>query len=185
MNPFVDSKEKASEAEQYSRVEQGEVLSTAKTDSNLSPHTVKVYTATQGQFEAEVLLSAGGGFYLPPIDSRVMIQYLADDTPVVIGSEYTEVSHLSERPAGGERIIGHPLSNSHVFFDNNGNITISGDDSTNISIDITGGMSVDIGGESISVNDGSTPVVTDVSTTKDSEGHVTDISLTTNNSILL
>ncbi len=185
MNPFVKVKQQASQTEQHARVEQGVVLSTAETNSKLSPHTVKVYTATQGQFEAEVLLSAGGDFYLPPVDSMVMVQYLVDNTPVVIGSEYIDVSHLSSRPAGGERIIGHPLSDSHIFFDTNGNITISGDDSTNVNIDITGGMSVDIGGGSLSINGGSTPVVTDVTTTKDADGHVTDISLTTNNSILL
>ncbi len=174
MSNLFNKVEKSTEkATKHSRIEQGVVLSTAEEDSNLSDHTVKVATPSSGQVEAEVLVGAGGDFYLPPVDSVVTIAYFADETPAVIGCEYKHLD-ISRLP-GGERRIGHHGSNSHILLKNDGSIQITLDDSTTVNIN----------NGTLSIDGGSTPVVTDVTTTTDADGHVTSVDTVTNNSIQL
>ncbi len=150
MSNFLNKVEKSTDrATRHSRLEQGVVLSTAKEDSNLSDHTVKVNTPSSGQIEAEVLVTAGGDFYLPPVDSIVTIAYYADETPAIVGCEYKDLD--IQRLDGGERRIGHNNSNSHIFFNKNGDIKIENDDgqvvqitSSGISITLTDGTTADL-----------------------------------------
>lgn len=158
---------------QQSRLEEGIVLSTSETNSNLSEHTVKVATPSSGQIEAEVLVGAGGDFYLPPVESRVTIAYFRNDTPAVIGCEYKDLD--IERLPGGERRIGHPTTNSHILLSNDGSITIELDDGTTVTLN----------NSTLTLNGGSTPVVTDINVTKDADGYVTDVTPVTDDSIQL
>lgn len=154
-------------------IEEGVVVSTSESDGSLSEHSVKVVTPSSGQIEAEVLVDAGGDFYLPPERSRVTVGYYPDETPAILRSEYKDLD--INRLAGGERRIGHAASNTHILLSQDGSATINLDDGTTVTID----------NGTLSIDGGTTPVVTDVTTEKNTDGYVTSVSTVTNNSIQL
>ncbi len=94
-----------------------------------------------------------------------------DGTTVTVDAESVTVGDGS---SGGVS-VDHAASNASVVFNTNGGVTVESSDGTTVTVDAG----------SVSVDGGSTPVVTDVSTTTDGDGHVTDVSVTTNDSVLL
>lgn len=189
MSNFLNKAQRSAEkAERRSRLDEGYVLSTSKTDDSLSSHSVKLRTANSGQVEAEVLRRSPGDFYLPPPGSIVSVGYFVDGTPVVIDSHDLE----SDTPSlkGGERRVGHATSYSHLLFEENGTLTIENDhghsitmDDSHIIVENDDGTTVRLVDGTLEINGGTTPIVTDVETTTDSDGHVTSVNTVTNDSI--
>lgn len=80
-----------------------------------------------------------------------------------------------------------------VDFENENGITLEtmdGDvveltNGNGISVTTKDGMTVDISNNSVTVNSGTNPVVTDITTETDSDGHVTDVSTVTSDNVLV
>lgn len=117
---------------------------------------------------AEVPVDQHGDVSLPQEGDPVYVGYKRNGRTIVLGTRYGEDDSI---PAfeEGERVIGHPLSDSHVRFAADGTLHVEGDDGNTIELRPDG---------TIVVNDGSNNPVTDIETSTDSDGHVTSISVT-------
>jgi len=109
-----------------------------------------------------------GDVSIPTEGSRVIIGYRVNARPLVLGSRYSANDTVPEYEPG-ERIIGHPTSNSYIHLDNDGGVHIVGENGNSVTMQSNG---------DVVINDGNTQPVTDVSTSTDADGHVTSISLT-------
>lgn len=107
---------------------------------------------------ADVRVGLTGDACIPTEGSRVTIAYRPSGRPHVVGTRYADGDDIPAYEAG-ERIIGHPLSNAHVRLASDGTVHVEGDGD-------------------VVVNGGGTRPVTDVATTTDADGHVTDVSVT-------
>lgn len=120
--------------------------------------------------KAEVAIGLTGDVLMPEEGDRVIVGYREDERPIVLGGRYLLGDSIPAFQAG-ERVVGHPASDSHVRFHADGTLTVSGDGGNTVELQSDG---------SVVINGGSTAPVTDVtvSTTTDSDGHVTSVSLT-------
>lgn len=107
---------------------------------------------------ADVRVGQVGDVAIPSEGSKVIIGYRVNGRPIVLGQRYSENDDIPDYESG-ERVIGHPLSDARVRLASDGTVHVEGD------------------GEVV-VNGGSARPVTDVSASTDSDGNVTDISLT-------
>lgn len=142
--------------------------------------------------DAIVPVDVYGDVALPDEGSLVVVQKTQNDLFVVRGILYTRQNSGPDYQEG-ERRIGHAATDSNVrlmpdgsaYVEATGTITVDSGDrvvingDSDVTIDAGGTtLVVDPSDGTVRVNGGSTGVVTDVSTTKDSDGHVTSISLT-------
>lgn len=162
-------------------------------------------------FLAQMGVMADGDVHPPTLsaDNDVPVLYVTrgDRTPVIISLLYSNDNTVPEYEPG-ERRIGHALSDTHVFFDEDGNLLIHGDEDVSVTAD--GDVSFDGDGDTtvsttgtvtiesdsgatvtiqddgtVSINGGSKGVIHDVTTTTDADGHVTSISLERRDDILI
>ncbi len=117
---------------------------------------------------AEVKVEQKGDVSIPTEGSRVIVGYRVNGRPLVLGSRYAKEESVPEYEAG-ERVIGHPLSDAHIRLASDGSVRVEADNGNTIELE---------SGGSVVVNDGNTQPVTDVSTTSDTDGYVTNVSLT-------
>lgn len=85
---------------------------------------VRVYGEQSTQV-APVLVSLIGDAYVPPVGSDVAVMYGPNEKPWIVGSWYAvneDVEPPNYQP--GERVIGHPRSDSSIKFDANGDIIL-------------------------------------------------------------
>jgi hypothetical protein len=129
----------------------------------------------EGDVRAEILSPAHGSVTIPEEGERVLVIHRRDDDPMIIGSRYEEDETIPAYDPG-ERIVSHAASDSHVYFRVDGSILVSGHNGNTIELKADG---------SIVLNGGTNNPVTDVSTTTDSDGHVTSISLTKSSDIYI
>lgn len=131
------------------------VVMTSPSDAK---HQVVVRT---GRFEAsipcKVATTAKGDVNIPPVGAHVLIGYRGDDLPVVLAHYYANPDDVPSHE-DGERIISHHASDTEIALKPNGNIVIDG---------------------------GGKGAIHDVETTKDADGHVTDITLKRRSDILI
>ncbi len=124
---------------------------------------------------ADVATAQTGDVYIPEEGSRVIIGYRVNERPIVLGQRY-QIDDTIPEFEPGERVIGHPLSNSHIRLAKDGSITVKGD----------GGNTIELASDgSVTINGGSANPVTDVTTSTDADGHVTSISLTKSSNIYI
>jgi len=117
---------------------------------------------------ASVTVGALGDVSLPVEGDHVLVGYRANGEKTIIGCLYQADASLPDvRP--GERQLGHPASDTTVTFHDDGSLTITGENGNNIELASDG---------TVTINDGSTAPIVDVSTSKDADGHVTDVSVT-------
>lgn len=172
MNPF----EKGTKIGQQSwlseivSIEQADVLTVKSHQSgdNIS-HEVQIDSR---YFEepviAAITVNQIGDITVPTQGDRVIVAYQIDGRPIILGTIYTSNDTLPDFEPG-ERIIGHPMTDSYVRLATDGTIHVEGDGGNTIELQPDG---------SIVLNGGSTQPVTDVQTTTDVDGHVTSVSLT-------
>jgi len=112
----------------------------------------------EGAVIAEVLVDQRGDVAIPAEGDRVLVGFRVNGRPVVLGTRYGEGDDIPQYEAG-ERVIGHPETDSYVRLANDGTIYVESD------------------GEVV-VNDGEARPIVDVETSSDGDGHVTSIDVT-------
>jgi len=117
---------------------------------------------------AEVVVPQNGDVCLPTEGDTVMVGYRRNGRPLVVGTQYTDSTDIPPFEEG-ERVIGHPTSDSTIRFTTDGTIRLTHDAGTTVELTNDG---------SVVIDNGNTQPVTDVATTTDSDGHVTGVSLT-------
>lgn len=125
---------------------------------------------------AIVPVPSRGDVAVPTEDDIVLLSKTANDLLIVEGVLYSSEKNGPEYEAGTRR-IGHAATDSHVQIDPDGTVVIESYDGTTVSVDPNDGT--------VRVNDGTDGVITDVTTTKDVDGHVTDISLTRSDTVFV
>jgi len=158
-------------------VESAEVIRTqSHTEGDNVSHVVYVKPSTINEtIPADVNANQVGDVQIPTEGSRVTIAYRPNERPLVVGQRYKNEDTVPEFEPG-ERVVGHPLSDSHIRLATDGSITIKGDAGNIVELASDG---------SVTINGGSKNPVTDVSTSTDADGHVTSISLTRSSNVYL
>jgi hypothetical protein len=158
-------------------VESAEVIRTqSHTQGDNVSHVVYVKPSTINEtIPADVNANQVGDVQIPTEGSRVTIAYRPNERPLVVGQRYKDDNTVPEFEPG-ERVIGHPLSEAHIRLAEDGSITIKGD----------GGNTVELASDgSVTVNEGSKNPITEITTTSDSDGHITSITLTRSPNIFI
>jgi len=130
-------------------------------------------------FTAKTSVVSKGDIAIPKSGDEPLYALYArvnDDIPYVLGYYYDEDEFTMPESSAGERKIGHQLTDSEIYFQEDGTILIESDGSATIELRADG---------TVVINNGNNGLITDVSTSKDADGHVTDVSLTRNNDILV
>jgi len=125
---------------------------------------------------ADVAVTQTGDITIPEEGSRVIIAFRPNERPVVLGQRYKQDDTIPEFEPG-ERVIGHPLSESHIRLAKDGSITIEGDGGNTIKLASDG---------SVTINDGSTQAIKDVQADgTNSNGGITSLDITRSNDVYL
>lgn len=163
-NPHTNAEQESRDAVQYSFLTTGRVSSVPQTQGSGLHHVTVQESGAPSDRPLPVLPQVHGDYYVPPNGAPVMVTAGERDQYFVTAAGIPDIDTSSYVP--GERILSHPLSGANVRFNEDGSIDIHGD-------------------ATVRINDGTNGAITDVQTTKDTDGHVTDISLVRNNDILL
>ncbi|MDB9247444.1 hypothetical protein PN419_00285 [Halorubrum ezzemoulense] len=148
-------------------VERGFVTSRTDVAAETEP-TVNVELNRGPSIDAHVAQRAAGDRGVPSEGDEVYVLRREDGVPLIIGAVATDHNGYADA-----RRIAHPHGEGYVEFNDDGSVTVQSDDGTTVTVS----------GGTVSVNGGSTPVVTDVSISTDADGHVTDVTTVTNDSI--
>lgn len=140
----------------------------------ISPIAVDAGDIVQGGTpkDAIVPVDTYGDVSLPSEGDLAIVEKTQNDLFVVRGVLYTR-QDAGPSYQEGERRVGHSETGSHFRIDPDGVITIEADDGTTFTVDPSDGT--------VRVNGGSTGVVTDVTTTTDTDGHVTSVDVVRSN----
>lgn len=106
---------------------------------------------------AAVPVGNKGDVTLPSVGDMVMIARFRNNKAVVLSTYYTQQPDIPTAEEG-ERVVGHPESDSEVRLKPNGDVVINPE-------------------RNVVIDGGGTKVVTDVETTTDADGHVTSITV--------
>lgn len=82
---------------------------------------------------ADVVVSQTGDVEIPTEGSRVLIAYRPNERAVVIGQRYQKSDTVPPYKPG-ERVIGHPETNSTIRLNNDGSVTITNDAESTITL---------------------------------------------------
>lgn len=170
MNPLANNDIQTWKNGQNTAFEEATVFTVpTHTASDDVGHVIEVVSDTMDEPQiAEVPTPQSGDVCLPSEGDDVIIGYQTNGTAQVIGTQYENASNIPTFEEG-ERVVGHPASNAHVRFKVDGTVHIEGDAGNTVELQTDG---------TIVINGGTEQPVTDVTTTKDADGHVTSISLT-------
>lgn len=160
-NPHENAKQAALHETKYSFLSTGRVSSAATQQSNGQHHAVVQESAAPSDKAIPVFPDVHGDYYIPPKDTPVVVASFGKNDYAVVRTGIPEVETPTLDP--GERIVSHPLSDSHVRFNKDGSLDIH---STN----------------EVRINGGTQGVITDVETTT-SDGYLTSITLVREDSI--
>lgn len=163
-NPHTNAEGEAREAVRYSYLTSGRVSSAPQTQGSGLHHVNVQESGAPSDRALPVLPTVHGDYYVPPTGAPVMVAAGERDQYYVLSAAVPNVDTTDYKP--GERILSHPLSEANVRFNDDGSIDIHGD-------------------TTVRINNGSQGAITDIETSSDSDGHITDISLVRNNNILL
>jgi len=178
LNPANDASGTEWKEENTIGVESAEVKRVqSHTDSDDVKHTAFVQPDTlERTIPADVGVDHVGDVHIPTEGSRVIIAYRTNERPVVLRQRYTKEDKLPEFEPG-ERVIGHPLSESHIRLAKDGSITIEGDGGNTIKLASDG---------SVTINGGSTQAIKDVQADgTNSNGGITSLDITRSNDVYL
>lgn len=129
LNPFIEDTDEDQQWKDSNVIGiEGAIVTQTKTNtaSDDTAHAVKVIPdLVSSEIVADVAIGQTGDVCIPTEDSRVVIAYRENERPVVLGQRYTSEDTIPEFEPG-ERIIGHPLSDSYIKIDTEGKIRING-----------------------------------------------------------
>lgn len=154
MNPQNNDNPRSWASDGLMALESGTVTrSPSNTPSDDNGHGVQVTTEFRDEpFTATVRVDQVGDANIPQEGDEVLIGYQLDGTPTVLGSLYTRGNEEPYfRP--GERVVGHPPTDSHIRIAQDGSVVVNGPDGSTIECHTDG---------TVSINDGNTAPVTDV-----------------------
>jgi hypothetical protein len=165
------------------------MVSSAPEDHDFGAPEVGVqHTGATVARDAPVLPEVHGDIYIPPENYPVYSLPGFKNDYNVVKSSIPNVDVPQIVP--GERILSHPLSGSHIMFQEDGSILIRGDAGTNsqrqeIVWNADGTIDVRANTE-VRINDGDTAAVTDVTiASTNSEGGATDLAVHRNDTVKL
>jgi len=192
--PHAHATEKAKEATRRAFPHIGIVTSTPEKSSDEPAHHVHVAGETfTGETPAEIVVEQEGDVNPPAEGSRVLVQFVAGEDALVVGQLYSQGgSQKNTAPTyqPGERYLGHPTTDANVHFRPDGTIDVeSANGASTVTVNQDGSVTVinDNGtlelapDGTVSVDGGSTGVITDISTTKDGDGDVQSVDVTRSN----
>lgn len=164
----------------------GAVVTSALTSESGPPYVTVQETRVPADQPIPVAPTVHGDYYVPPEGTPVLVGYLGENDPIVVGTGIPDVQTPSVE--AGERVLSHPLSEATVTFNADGSLDVYGDGEVRVTN--KGGASVVAKSNgNVVINDGTQGAITDVSTstTTDADGHVTSVSinLTRDSSILI
>lgn len=174
LNPRTQSNQDSEQAKRSAGVLTGFITSVKDDNRNI----VSVQpVGQQTEIPMVVPIWAVGDIHIPTLDSPVEVYYMrtAAEYPIILGYQYTRLSDIPSYEAG-ERHISHDSTDTDIYFQNDGSLTIETAGGGTIDVDETG---------TISLNGGENGVIHDISTTTDGDGHVTDITLERRDDILV
>lgn len=154
MNPQNNDNPRSWASDGLMALESGTVTrAPSNTPADDNGHGVQVTTEFRDEpFTATVRVDQVGDANIPQEGDEVLIGYQLDGTPTVLGSLYTRDDEEPYfRP--GERVVGHPPTDSHIRIAQDGSVVVNGPDGSTIECHTDG---------TVSINDGNTAPVTDV-----------------------
>lgn len=159
-------------------LEGAEVTRTEKhTQGDNISHAVYVRPDTMEQdVIADVAISQTGDVEIPVEGSRVVIGYRPNGRPLVLDQRYNDGETIPDFEPG-ERIVGHPLSESYIKLAKDGSVTVEGDGGNTIQLQANG---------DVVINGGTTQAITDVSAgSTNSNNGITSLDITRSPSVYL
>jgi len=159
MNPKDNSNARSWASNNLLTLESGTVTrAPANTPSDGDGHGVQVTTEFRDEpFTAIVRVDQIGDAYIPQEGDEILVGYQLDGTPTILGSLYTRDD---EEPyfEPGERVVGHPATDSHIRIAQDGTVMVNGQGGSTIKLHTDG---------TVSINGGNTRPVTDVDFTNE------------------
>jgi hypothetical protein len=139
-------------------------------------HDVRVSPfATEVSVPASVRVAQTGDVLVPEEGDTVYVGYRANGEVVILGARYDPEDSVPDYQPG-ERVVGHPASDTRIRFHSDGSLTVEGENGNTVELAADG---------SVIVNDGDTAPVTGVSTSTDGDGHVTSVSVSRASDVLV
>jgi len=137
------------------------------TEGDTVKHVVYVLPDTMDKtVPADVGINQTGDVQIPNEGSRVMIGYRPNERPFVLAQRYKKSDTIPDFEPG-ERIIGHPLSDSYVKLAADGSVKVFADNN-------------------VVINDGQTKAITDVSAAStNSDGGITSLNIERSDSVFI
>lgn len=166
MNPQADDRVTTSTRRDIQYIQNANVVSlstqTDQTDIAVEP------TNTQESINVSLGSESEGDGWMPQTGDTLVIGYRVASPPVVLGYRY---SQSQDRPTldPGERVIGHGGTTSTVSFNNDGSVAIEADSGATFTLEADG---------TVTINGGSNNPITDITTSTNSDGHVTSVDTT-------
>ena len=173
-NPFTASRNEAERVAEALRLEEGYVVSVPEGSSVPPAVEVMTYGPDGGSTIASVAMTLTGDMNVPPVGSDVILAERKGGRPVVLACSYEEMGDIPSAKVD-ERVISHSSSHAEIRLKPDGSVHVTNDSGTSLVLD----------GGTVTINGGTQGVITDVSTSKDGDGHVTDVSITRNQNILI
>lgn len=182
-NPQQSSQEFSKDSTRYAFLSTGRVTTAPTGQSDGAHHVFVQESAAPSDRPLPVLPSVPGDYMVPPEGSPVVVSPVSENQYAVIGAG---VPAATSKPSldPGERIVSHPVSEANIHFNTDGSLTVHDDNGSEIGLAATGDIEID-SNNNVVINGGTNGAITDVNTTKDIDGHVTDVSVVRNDSILL
>lgn len=131
--------QRATEASR-SAIKQGQFLVGKVESVDDEKHVARVRFSSDESKWCELLVDSKGDYSLPPRETHVVVAQRAGSSPIVLGTVYGEADDLpSAAGSDGERVVGHPASDTKIRFNADGSYEIIHDDgSTAVTVDESG-----------------------------------------------
>jgi hypothetical protein len=166
LNPNANANERERRAVNRSVLRSGYVTGVNDDNNNL----INVQPVAEvNEVPMRTLIKSTGDIYIPDESANLRVVYAETQAeyPLILGFAYTSDDDVPVYRTG-ERRISHTKTDTDIHFDEDGNVTV----------DVEGGAVLEVkeNGDVV-INGGSKGAIYDIDTTKDAEGHVTDITL--------
>lgn len=124
-NPYRNASSAARSAVQQSQFLVGRVESVDD-----EKHVARVRFSPEESEWCEIIIDSVGDYTLPPRETQVIVAKRRGSQPVIIGQTYSSDDEVPADAVGsdGERVIGHPASDTKIRFNADGSYEILHDD---------------------------------------------------------
>ena len=140
----------ASEKSQNARFDVGKVLQVESnegaSENALVPHIAKINVRAEDTARwMPVVIPVHGDVNVPAVNSRVLVGYMRGDRPFAIPI-YAGDEDVPKYDVG-QRILGHPPTDSKVLFEPNGDMTVKNDSGSTIKLKKNGNVIINNDGD--------------------------------------